>query len=225
MSGSDLRQARRQQGWTQAELAARLEVTQAYVCLLEAQRRSVPDHLAERLARLLRLPPTSLPVRSARSPLTVGEASGALAAVGYPGFARERARRVLNPADLLLRVLRAPDVDARVVEALPWLLRRYPDLDWRWVVREAKVDDLQNRLGFLLDVARELAERQGDSEAAAKLGEQARRLDGSRLLREDAFRASMTDAERRWLRECRSPLAAHWNVLSTVDAAELAHVD
>jgi hypothetical protein len=54
-----------------------------------------------------------------RTSLKPDEATAALAAVGYPGFAYLRSRRPLNPADLLLRALRAGDVDARAVEALP----------------------------------------------------------------------------------------------------------
>jgi hypothetical protein len=48
-------------------------------------------------------------------------------------------------------------------------------------------------------------------------------LEGSRLQREGAFRESLTDAERLWLRENRPPDAAHWNMLSTVNAPELAN--
>ena len=148
--------------------------------------------------------------------------TAALGAVGYPGFAYLRNRRPLNPADLVLRALRASDVDARVVEALPWVLLRYVDLDWGWLVREAKVDDLQNRLGFLVSVARQLAELRGQTEPAKRLAEQEQALEGSRLQREGAFRESLTDAERRWFREKRSPDARHWNMLSTVNATELA---
>ncbi len=222
MSGTDLRAARREQGMTQAELAARLDVTQAYVCLLERERRAVPKRLARKLVGVLKLSPSTLPVQVARGALKADEASAALGAVGYPGFAYLRNRHPLNPADLLLRTLRATDVDTRVLEALPWLLVRYPDLDWPWLLREAKGDDLQNRLGFLLAVARQLAELRGEASASQKLAAQENALDGSRLQREDAFRASMTEAERRWVREHRPPLAAHWNMLSTMDARELA---
>ncbi len=57
---------------------------------------------------------------------------------------------------------------------------------------------------------------------ARKLAEQEHALEGSRLQREDAYRESMTDAERRWLREHRTAHAAHWNMLSTINARELA---
>jgi hypothetical protein len=161
-------------------------------------------------------------VSASRASLKAEEATAALGAVGYPGFAYLRNRRPLNPADLLLRALRAGDVDARVVEALPWVLLRYVDLDWAWLVREAKVDDLQNRLGFLVSVARQLAELRGEAGTAKRLAEQEQTLEGSRLQREGAFRESLTDAERRWLHENRPPHAAHWNMLSTVSATELA---
>ena len=139
MSGADLRNARREREWTQAELADRLGVSQAYVCLLERNRRAVPRRLAQRLASVLKLSPSTLPMSAGRASLKPEEATAALGAVGYPGFAYLRNRRPLNPADLVLRVLRAGDVDARVVEALPWVLLKYPDLDWAWLVREAKV--------------------------------------------------------------------------------------
>lgn len=102
------------------------------------------------------------------------------------------------------------------------MLLKYPNLDWPWLLREAKADDLQNRLGFLLGVARELAELRGDSRTAETLASQERALEGSRLQRDDAFRASMTDIERRWLQTHRPAQAAHWNVLSTMTAGELA---
>ena len=160
---------------------------------------------------------------ASRASLKLDEATSALGAVGYPGFAYLRHRRPLNPADLLLRALRASDVDARVVEALPWVLLKYPDLDWAWLLREAKADDLQNRLGFLVSVARQLAELRGETGTANRLAEQEHTLEGSRLQREGAFRESLTAAERRWFRENRPPHATHWNMLSTVNASELAN--
>ena len=93
---------------------------------------------------------------------------------------------------------------------------------WAWLVREAKVDDLQNRVGFLVSVARQLAELRGETATAKRLAEREQTLEGSRLQREGAFRESLTDAERRWLRKNRPPHAAHWNMLSTVNAPELA---
>ena len=92
----------------------------------------------------------------------------------------------------------------------------------RWVVRQAKLDDLQNRLGFLVTLARQLAEQRGSVEAAARLARAEQALEYSRLQREDAFRPSMTQAERKWLRQHRSPEATQWNLLTSLDASELA---
>jgi len=74
VTGLQLQRVRTARQWTQAELAARLGVSQGYVCLIERGARPVPTPLAETLARVLDM-------------------------------------------------LRAPDVDARVVEGLV-LVRR-----------------------------------------------------------------------------------------------------
>jgi hypothetical protein len=128
---------------------------------------------------------------------------------------------MLNPAEMLVRTLQARDVNARLVEALPWVLVRYTDLDWNWLLREAKANDLQNRLGFVVTVAKELAESKGDLQTAHKLLHWEQTLENSRLQREDAFRESLTDAERRWLRVNRSAEAAKWNMLSNLSGSVL----
>ncbi len=216
MSGTDVARARKARGWTQHDLAGRLGVSQPYVSLLERNRRAVPDRLALRLSKALGLPPSTLPLRSVTQALVSHRAASSLGRVGYPGFAYLRGGHVLNPAEVLVGTLKAENLDARLVEALPWVLAAYPDLDWAWLVREAKLNDLQNRLGLVVTVARELAERRADSRTAETLSHWERVLERSRLQREEAFRESLTDAEREWLRANRSPEAARWNVLSTL---------
>jgi hypothetical protein len=122
----------------------------------------------------------------------------------------------MNPAEVLVRTLKAANVDARIVEALPWVLLAYPRLDWDWLVREVKSNDLQNRLGFVVTLARRLAQGRGGSRAVETLSHWEHVLGRSRLQREEAFRVSLTDAERQWLRANRSTEAAQWNVLSTL---------
>jgi hypothetical protein len=113
----------------------------------------------------------------------------------------------------------SPNVEARLVEALPWLLVNHPNVDWQWLLREAKINDLQNRLGFVVTVAREVAERRGKSEAAAVLRHWECVLENSRLAKEDAFaQDTLTDAERIWLRSIRSQEAARWNLLTNLRA-------
>lgn len=221
MTGEELRDARKRRGWTQTELARRLGVSQGYVCLLERGQRPVPPVMAQKVARLLDVPATALPFGSTSAPLDEDAATTALARLGYPGFAYRRRRQGLNPAELLLRALKTSDLDARVVEALVWVALTYANLDWDWLVRQAKLDDLQNRLGFLVTLARQLAEQRGNAEATARLARAERALEYSRLQREDAFRLSMTEAERKWLRQHRSREATRWNVLTNLNAREL----
>ena len=222
MTGGELREGRKQRGWTQADLADRLGVSQGYVCLLERAQRPVPAALAQKAARVLDLPATALPFGSTSTALANEAVTTALATLGYPGFAYRRRRQGLNPAEVLLRALKTADLDARVVEALVWVALTYANLDWDWLVRQAKLDDLQNRLGFLVTLARQLAEQRGNAEASSRLARAEQALEYSRLQREDAFRLSMTEAERKWLRQHRSPEAARWNVLTNLNAGELA---
>ena len=222
MTGPEVRNAREQRGWKQGALAQRLGVSQGYVSLLEHSHRPVPPRLAARVAATLDMPATVLPVHEA-GPLEHSDAAPSLGMLGYTGFAHLRKGRRLNPTELLLRTLRADDVDGRVVEALPWLLVRYPELRWDWLVRLVKQEDLQNRLGFLVSLALSLAEARQDDRTTEVLRGWEQRLEPSRLLRSDSFsRNTMTDAERHWLASHRSPTAEHWNVLSTLTVENLS---
>lgn len=219
MSGTQLGAARKARGLTQMDVAQRLGVSQGYVSLLERNRRSVPASLARRLAALLEMHASTVPL-GGTGPLPADEARRLLGTLGYEGFRYLEGNRRLNPAEVLLRTLRADVLDARVVQALPWVLLRYPNMNWDWLVREAKQHDLQNRLGFVVSLARALAEAEGNTHAATTLCKWERELEPSRLLKTDSF-LSATQAEERWLRDNRSPEARHWNVLSTLTATSL----
>jgi transcriptional regulator with XRE-family HTH domain len=216
MNGVEVRTARRARGLTQRDLAAKLGVSQGYVSLLERNQRAMPAPLAAKLASVLKMSAAKLPVSESRS-LNTDQMARALGALGYEAFGYLTRGRRLNPAEVLLGVLRTDDVDARVVEALPWLVVQFSDLDWDWVVRFAKQDDLQNRLGFVLSLGNGLAEALRDSKAATVLAQWEQRLEKSRLQGEDSFaRRTLTNAEVQWLRSHRSPEARRWNVLSTL---------
>ncbi len=45
----------------------------------------------------------------------------------------------------------------------------YADMNWDWLVGQAKQNDRQNRLGFVVTLAGELAERSGDASRSEKL--------------------------------------------------------
>lgn len=219
-----LKEARDERGWTQATLAARLGLSQGYVALLESGRRKPSDALRRRLARVLQLPATSLPTTASRATGDADALAAELADLGYPGFSHlRRGRPRRNPGAVLFDALAAEALDPRTAEALPWLLLAFPDLDWDWLLPLVKQQDLQNRLGYVVSLARNVAHLQGLDVALALEAREAL-LERSRLVREDVFgRSSLTDAERRWLRSNRPPEAAHWNVLSDLRAENLVY--
>jgi transcriptional regulator with XRE-family HTH domain len=217
------KRARKARRWTQAQLAERLGVSQGYVSLLEAGGRPVPEKLVPRLRRVLGLSAEALPARE--STLSADSLPGALAALGYQPFGYLRGR-AYNPADVLLSALRERELSSRVVEGLPWLALHHPDLDWGWLVERAKVHDVQNRLGFVLTLARAVAERQGNESVAALLRRLVDELEPSRLEREDTLcRDSMPEAERRWLRHERPPEAQQWHLLTSLSPAQLPYAN
>jgi transcriptional regulator with XRE-family HTH domain len=226
MTGKELKEARRRKGWTQVETAARLGVTQAYLSMLENGRRALPYRLARRVAEMLGAAPTTLPLSEERLSELAGSGKlrSELAALGYPGFAHLQGRWRRNPAEVLLRALNEADLDSRVVEGLPWLALTYADLDWDWAVRNAKLLDRQNRLGFVTSMAHQLAEKAADPGRPRKLKEYAAVLDRSRLVKEDTLcHDSLTETERKWLRQNRPAEAAHWNLLTDMKAENLPY--
>ena len=218
MSANELRSARAGKGLTQAKAAERLGVSQAYVAMLENGTRPLTRKLALRVTRLYGLPPTAVPPPESL-PKSRGAADLAhdLAALGYPGFAYMQPRHSTpkNPCGVLLAAVAQDDLEARLVEALPWLLARYSTCDRAWLVRTAKAHDLQNRLGFVASLARQLVERAGDTGKTRELSQLETELEHSRLAREDTLcKASLRDAERRWLAENRPEDAKRWNLLT-----------
>ena len=111
-----------------------------------------------------------------------------------------------------------------IFKRLPWLAVTYVDVDWDWLVQNAKVRDRQNRLGFTVSLASEVSEGRKESERARKLRSCLEVLERARLAREDTFcHDSMTQAERAWLREHRSPSEAHWNLLTDMNGEHLVY--
>jgi transcriptional regulator with XRE-family HTH domain len=228
MDGTALREARQNKNWTQEQAALALGVTQAYLSMLEKGRRTVSESFVRKVLKVFDLPPTALPLPSEASGAPVRsrkhDFTADLAALGYPGFAYLRTRVQKNPAGVLLEALTEPNLDARVAEGLPWLTLTYVDMDWDWLVRNVKVRDRQNRLGFVVSLASEVAESKNDSERVKKLRECLQVLESARLAREDTFcHDSMTEAERNWLREHRSLVARHWNLLTNMKGEHLAY--
>jgi len=229
MSATSFKTGRLAKGLSQVEAARRLRVSQPYLAMLESGKRRVTAGLARRAMKVYGLPPTTLPHSALNLPDNRPAADALardLGALGYPGFAylRRPSRAPKNPGAVLLAALAQEDLESRLVEALPWLVGTFWPLDQEWVVREAKLRDLQNHLGFVVTLARQLAERARDPRAHA-LKDLETVLERSRLAREDTLcRSSLPEAERRWLAAHRSEEAKRWNVLTDWTTAALRYV-
>lgn len=228
MTHEQLKAGRLETALTQVQAAVRLGVSQPYLCQLEKGERPITAELARLAAALYRLPATALPMPDSgarRVPANPDSLARQLAGLGYPGFAHLRGLKA-NPAAVLLEALVQDDLAVGLAEALPWVVLTYPDMDWSWLVREVKLRDAQNRLGFVVALARDLAAtRPRFRPALARLSPVAKELERARLVREDTLcRESMPPAERDWISKTRSELAHHWNLLTGLTADQLSHV-
>jgi transcriptional regulator with XRE-family HTH domain len=199
-------QWRKRNSLTQVEAASLLGVSQPYLSLLEKGARPVTAALHSRMKSVRHGVEHESPDDLFRAQLS---------ALGYSEFAHvSRSRSRQRPDAILMDVLAKPDVDSRVVEALPWLARSHmQQLDFAWLVRQAKLQNLQNRLGFLLQVA-----GVNTTEGLSAV----REMERARLLEEDTLCwDSMPSATREWMRVNRTPLAKHWNVLTRMRAEDL----
>lgn len=225
MTGKQLQAGRKQKGWNQQQAALTLQVSQPYLSLLERGERPVTEKLADMATWVYGLSPVVLPLMADQDQLQATDESALaveLAALGYPGLTHLKGGRKKNPAEVLCSALCASNLDSRLIEALPWVLLHYPNLDWTWLIRAAKLNDLQNRLGFITSVARRIAARKGLSEVAGLLSEQESVLERSRLVREDTLcHDSLTRAERLWLRRNRPAEAKHWRLLTDLSPDHL----
>ena len=140
-----------------------------------------------------------------------------LASLGYPGFAYLRASKKRNPSEVLITALAQDDLESRLTEGLPWLLLRYSNMCGQWLVDQARLRNLSNRLGFVVALAKGVSEKQGDTQsdcyqALLRLEQQ---LSESRLDKEDTLcQSSLSPMERTWLKETRPPEAEYWHLLT-----------
>lgn len=218
MTGKEFKHARRQRGWTQGDVAARLGISQTYVSLLERDRRHFAPGLARKAVALLRMSPSSLPLRLRGSSDT--ELTRQLSALGYPGFAHVRPARRRNPAEVLLAALGKDNLEARVAEALPWLLLQYGAMSEgckEWMVKKARLLGLTNRLGFTVTLAKQVAERKGEttSDVYQALAQLEQELFRTRLAEPDTFcQVHLSQRQRKWLENARPEAAKQWNLLT-----------
>jgi transcriptional regulator with XRE-family HTH domain len=226
MRPEKLRSARIAANLTQQQAANRLGVSQAYLAMIENGRRPVTSRLLLEIVSLYGLGPTALPLSvGAGETWNSASVAAALAALGYPGFRQLAGGQVVNPAVVLLAAVASDDLEMRVIEALPWLFLEYSNLDWEWLIRESKLRDVQNRLGFLIALARYRAEKRADRSVAVRLRRVEEVLERARLAREDTLcQASLSETERRWLRRARPAVARHWKLLTDLEPDSLRYV-
>lgn len=226
MTGDELKNARKASSWTQTQAAARLGVTQAYLSMVERGERAVSAELTSRAVEVFEVPATALPLAEYQARARdAGYFQTMLGTLGYPGFAYLSGPARLNPVEVLMEALDSDDLDSRVTEALAWLPLTYPHLNWDWLTANAKLRNRQNRLGYVVELARQAAEKGGSSRLGKELASRVAKLEPSRLAEEDTLcRESMTQAERAWLREHRPKSAEHWNLLTDLTVEQLDHV-
>jgi transcriptional regulator with XRE-family HTH domain len=227
MTDAQWKTGREKAGLTQVVAARALHVSQPYLSQLETGLRVASTGLARKAAKLYELPPTALPLPE---PLHVrgvppDQLQRQLASLGYPGFEHVRSKAVSNPAEVVLHAVVKPDLDTRLVEALPWVLSAYTDLNWEWLRDRAKWNNAQNRLGYLVHLAEQTARawpgRQG---AVQVLSRWEQELEEARLAREGTLcRDSMPESERTWLRSNRPEAAIHWSLLTSLTAGQLPY--
>jgi transcriptional regulator with XRE-family HTH domain len=218
MTGTQLKQVREKRGLTQAQSASRLTMTQGYFSMLEKGERRLTEELTKKVVRVFGLPAENLPLDKDLTNLPAWDESflaAALAALGYSRFSHIKPSRLKNPAEVLISALRSNKLDPRIVEALPWLVLELSEASWKKVVAAAKILDIQNRLGFVVSLARMVAERRSEQKKAIALKKKEESLSKSRLMREDTLCSDfLTEAEKRWIRQNRTPEAEFWNLLS-----------
>ena len=161
MNGKALQTSRKKLGLTQVEAARKLGVSQAYFSLFEKGKRPLTNKIAKKAVHLFKMLPTALPLEKELKnvrPATNEKFVKQLAAYKYPGYTHVKASELKNPVEVLISALGAENLEARLVEALPWILLQFPDLEWKNLVDAAKLNDLQNRLGFLTSLAGKVAD-------------------------------------------------------------------
>lgn len=222
MSGKTLRRARMNAGLSQVEAAKVLGVSQSLLSLMESGRRQVNDAVSVMVVNLWTVPAEELPLCNQKS-RSDEQLAADLGALGYPGFSYLAGER-RNPAEVVFDALNRADLDARVVEGLPWLLLQFPEVNWEWLIRQAKEHNRQNRLGYLLNLAAKVALRHR-RQLAKRIYSVLAVLFEARLAKTDTLcQESWPPSQRKHAHLKRTKLAAFWNLDTRLTEKDLAYV-
>jgi transcriptional regulator with XRE-family HTH domain len=207
---------------SQVEAAAQLGVSQTLLSLMEKGERSVTPAVAQRAVTHLHATPELLPV-STKTRHSDDQLAADLGALGYPGYGYLRSQP-RNPAEVFFDALDRPDLDARLVEALPWLPLRYSNMDWNWLTTQAKVHNRQNRLGFVVALSAKVAKKHTKRDVVKRLSQVVKTLEEGRLAKTDTLcQESWPPSQRKFAHNQRSVLAAHWKLDTRLTEENLAY--
>src|SRR5258708_4888670 len=216
MTPKSLRLARKRCQWTQIQAASRLGVSQPYLALLEKGERLLTTALTKKAVNVFRSSPVELPYAEPSSKVDPQLLARQLSGLGYPGFTYLHPRKKENPAVVVLTALAQDDLEARLAEALPWVLLQYgAEMNAAWLVQQARLRNLPNKLGFVADLALRALERQNETGSwrYSALSNLRETLTRSRLDVEDTLcETSISLKEREWLRQARSSDAEFWHL-------------
>jgi transcriptional regulator with XRE-family HTH domain len=222
VTGLDLETVRKRRGLSQLRAAELLGLSQSMLSHMEAGKRSVSLEVAQRVVELFGAEATALPLDAERRH-SEDVLAAELGALGYPGYAH-LASSLRNPAEFLLDALDRADLDVRTMEGLPWIVLRYPHLDWSWLLREVKLRNRQNRLGFIVSLVYKMALQNGPLTVLSSLNPVLSQLEDARLVKEDTLcQDSWPLSRKQHARETRSRLAAHWKLDTLITEADLTH--
>jgi transcriptional regulator with XRE-family HTH domain len=222
MTGQALERVRKEHGVSQLSAAGLFGLSQPMLSHMETGRRKVSPEVARRAVELFGADPTALAF-STDERHTEEALATELGSLGYPGFAH-LSGQLRNPVELLFDALDRPDLDVRTTEGLPWVALRYPHLDWAWLLRELKVRNRQNRLGFVVSLAENMARLLCRQNVVQFLEPVLLDLEDARLVKEDTLcQESWPLSRKKHVRSVRSKLAAHWNLDTRLSEVDLAH--
>src|SRR5690348_15342471 len=108
-------------------------------------------------------------------------------------------------------------VESAQAFALPSSDSQCPDMNFDWLVQQARMNNIRNRLGFCVTLARAASGNDTLLSPEQKLRE-------SKLSREDYFGSEPNEVDRRWLQEHSSDQARQWSVLSDLRPGSLRYV-
>jgi len=160
-----------------------------------------------------------LPLKEQKRPLANQHFAKQFASLGYPGFASIRSARKRNPVQVLLDALAQDNLEPRLTEALPWLLMNYANMSKTnrdWLLEQARLRNLTNRLGFVITLAMQILARKEEapSERYDSLALLVTNLKESHLAKEDTLCQSPSVAEKDWLKETPPKEAEYWHLLT-----------